>query len=121
MCVLNRSLAVGLGLALALMSGLLASVRADEAPIAGVVKSIDAAAGTFLVESTSKGKVRQVTIHMRPESKIIRFERSMDAVKGFNEVAAKLAEVKAGWLVSVTAKHEGDKEVAEVVRVVHEK
>jgi hypothetical protein len=29
----------------------------DEAPIAGVVKSVDASAGTFLVESTIKGKV----------------------------------------------------------------
>lgn len=113
-----RSLAV-LVAALSLGSGVAAS--ADEAPIAGTVKSVDAAAGTLLVESASKGKVRQVVIHIRPESKIVRFMRSTDAKSGFTEQAAVLADVKAGWTVSVKTKHEGDREVAEVLRVVQEK
>jgi len=95
---------------------------ADDAPIAGVVKSVDVAAGTFLVDSASKGSVRHVVIHMRPESKIVRFTPSTDASKpGFIEQAATLTELKVGWTGSVKARHEGDKEVAEVVRVVHEK
>lgn len=95
---------------------------ADSAPIAGTVKSVDTPAGTFVVESVNKGKVRQVTIHMRGDSKIVRFKRSADASKpGFNEQPAALADLKPGWTVSVKTRHEGDKEVAEVVRVVHEK
>jgi hypothetical protein len=111
-----------IGLSLALVSSFVAGVSADEAPIAGVVKSVDAAAGTFLVESGSKGKVRHVTIHMRPESKIVRFARSVDATKsGFTEQPVTLAELKPGSTVSVKTRHEGDKEVAEIVRIVHEK
>lgn len=115
-----RFLAAGFAVAFVLALGALAS--ADEGPIAGTVKNVDTAAGTFVVESASKGKVRQVVIHMRPESKIVRFTRSTDATKpGFREQAAMLADLKPGWTVSVKAKHEGDKEIAEVVSVVHEK
>lgn len=34
---------------------------------------------------------------------------------------AALADIEPGWVVSVKTPHERDKEVAEVVRVVHEK
>jgi len=68
------------------------TVSADEAPISGTVKAVDAAANTVTVESTVKGKTRTVVIHLKP-----------------------------GWLVSAEAKHEGDKEVAEVVKVVLER
>jgi hypothetical protein len=109
-------------LTMALCLGLATLLPADEAPIAGIVKSVDVSAGTFLVESTTRGRVRQVVIHMRPESKLVRFTRSGDAGKaGFSEQPATLADLKAGWTVSVKTKHEGDKEVAELVRVVHEK
>ena len=94
----------------------------DEAPISGIVKSVDPAAGTLLVESASKGKVRQVVIHMRADSKVVRFVRSTDGSKpGFTEQPATLVEVKPGWTVSVKTTHEGDREIAELVRVVHEK
>ena len=97
-------------------------LRADEAPIAGTVKNVDMATGTLLVESAVRGQVRQVVIHMRPESRVVRFVRSTDAGKsGFTEQAATLGDLKPGWMVSVRTKHEGDKEVAEIVRVVHEK
>jgi hypothetical protein len=97
-------------------------VIADEAPIAGTVKSVDTAAGTFLVESTSKGKVREVVIHMRSDSRIVRFTRAPDGGKpGFSEQAATLADLRPGWIVSVKTKHEAQKEVAETVRVVHER
>ena len=95
---------------------------ADEAPIAGSVKSIDAAAGTLVIESASKGKLRQVTVHVRSDAKIVRFHRSTDPGKpGFSEHPASLADLKPGWTVSVKTRHDGDKEVAELVRVVHEK
>jgi hypothetical protein len=51
------------------------TARADEAPIAGVVKSIDVGAQMFIVEATAKG-TRQVTIHVRPTSRVVRFVRS---------------------------------------------
>jgi len=108
--------------AVALVLNLVLDVSADETPIAGVVKSVDTTTGTFLMESTIKGKFRQVAIHVRPESKIVRFTRSTDPGKtGFSEQAASLADLRPGWTVSVKARHEGDKEVAEIVRVVHEK
>ena len=94
----------------------------DEAPIAGTVKSVDTAAGTMLVESAGKGQVRYVVIHMRADSKVVRLVRSTDASKpGFKEQPATLSDVKPGWTVSVKTKHEGDKEIAEVVRIVYEK
>ena len=94
----------------------------DTAPIAGTVKNVDTAAGTMLVESAGQGQVRQVVIHLRPESKVVRFVRSAEAGKsGFSEQPVTLADVKPGWTVSVKTRHEGDKEVAEIVRVVHEK
>lgn len=105
-----------------LVLGLATAVSADEAPIAGIVKSVDTAAGTLVVESTSRGRVRQVTIYTRPESKVLRFVRSADAAKpGFTEQPATLADLKPGWTVSVKTRHEGAKEVAEIVRIVHER
>ena len=39
-----------------------ASAVADEAPIAGTVKAIDASANTLTLQTTAKGKTRDVTI-----------------------------------------------------------
>lgn len=116
-----RSLIVAVAVAVLLPAfGTMGS--ADEAPIAGMVKDVDAASGTLLVESRTKGTVRDVTIHVRPESKIVRFVRSADASKpGFSEQPVALADLRPGSTVSVKTRHEGEKEVAEVVRVVHEK
>ena len=108
--------------AVAFLLSLAAVASSDEAPIAGVVKSVDTGASTLLVESYVRGRVRQVVIHVRPESKIVRFTRSADPGKaGFSEQPATLADLKPGWMVSVKARHEGTTEVAEIVRVVHEK
>ena len=65
---------------------------ADEAPISGAVKAVDAGAQTVTLESTAKGKTRTIVVHLKP-----------------------------GWIISVEAKHEGDKEVADVVKVVLER
>ena len=95
---------------------------ADEAPISGTVKAVDAGAQTVTLESTTKGKTRQVVVHLRPGTKIVKFVRPSElGTTGFVEQALTLADLKPGWIVSVEAKHEGDKEIAEVVRVVHEK
>ena len=37
------------------------------------------------------------------------------------EVLFTLDEIKPGWIVSVKTRHDGELEVAELVRVVHEK
>ena len=94
---------------------------ADEAPIAGVVKSIDTAAQTLTVETSARGKARAVVIDVKPETKIIRFVRGAESNAGFKEQAATLVDVKPGWTVSVATRHQGDREVAEVVRIVHER
>lgn len=94
----------------------------DEAPISGTIKSVDASARTLTIETTGKGKTRQVTVDVTPTSKIVRFARSSEPGKsGFIEQATTLADLRPGWVVSITAKHEGDREVAEIVRVVFER
>ena len=95
---------------------------ADEAPISGVVKSVDTTAQTVTIETTAKGKTRQVTVHLKPGAKVVKFTRSTDPAKtGFVEQVVPLAELKPGWLVSIATKHEGDKEVADLVKVVLER
>ena len=95
---------------------------ADEAPISGTVKTVDTAAQTVTVEATAKGKTRQVTVHLKPGARVVRFARSTDPTKpGFEEQPVPLADVKPGWVVSIATKHEGDKEVADVVKIVLER
>ena len=95
---------------------------ADEAPISGTVKAVDPAANTLTIETVSQGKTRQVTIDIKPASKIVRFARSSEPGKaGFVEQNIALTDLKPGWVVSVTAKHDGGREVAEVVKVVFER
>jgi len=95
---------------------------ADEAPIAGTVKAIDASAQTLTLQTTAKGKTRDVTIVLKPDSKIVKFVRATEPGKtGFVEQPLTVADLKPGWVVSVTAKHEGGNEVAEIVKVVLEK
>jgi hypothetical protein len=97
-------------------------VWADEAPISGTVKSVDAMANTITLEATARGKTRQVTVYLKPGPKIVRFTRATESGKtGFVEQAIALTDLKPGWIVSVETKHEGDKEVAEVVKVVLER
>ena len=108
---------------LALIGGLTAmasAAAADDVPITGTVKAVDAANNTFTVQAAAKGKTRDVTIHVKPDTKIVRFARSGDG-KGFAEQPATLSDVKPGWMVSVTTHHDDNKEVAHVVRVVHER
>ena len=98
------------------------SAVADEAPISGTVQAIDASANTLRLQTTVKGKTRDVTIVLKPDSKIVKFARATEPGKtGFVEQPLTLADLKPGWVVSVTAKHEAGKEVAEVVKVIFEK
>jgi hypothetical protein len=95
---------------------------ADEAPISGTVKSVDTAAKTLTLDVTSKGKTRPVTVYLKPDAKIVKFARESEPGKtGFVEQAVALGDVKPGWIVSATTKHEGGKEVAEIVKVVLER
>ncbi len=94
----------------------------DEAPIAGTVKAIDASAKTLTLHTIAKGKTRDVTILLKPDSKIVKFVRATEPGKtGFLEQPLTLSDPKPGWVVSVSTKHEAGKEVAEVVKVILEK
>ena len=108
-------------LAIAVLVMVAASARADEAPIAGVVKAVDVGAQTFIVESTAQGKTRQVTIYMKPTSRVVRFVRADQGRGPLVEQVAALADLKPGWIVNVTTAHEGDREVAQLVRIVLER
>ncbi len=86
------------------------------------MKAIDAAANTLTLQTTAKGKTRDVTILLKPDSKIVKFARATEPGKtGFVEQPLALTDLKPGWVISVTARHEGGNEVAEVVKVVMEK
>ena len=99
-----------------------ALARADEGPISGTVKAVDSAANTITLESTAKGKTRTVVVYLKPGAKIVKFTRPTEPGKtGFVEQALALTDLKPGWIVSAEAKHEGGKEVAEVVKVVLER
>src|SRR5947208_17137680 len=99
-----------------------AAAVADEAPISGTVQAIDASANTLRLQTTAKGKTRDVTIVLKPDSKIVRFARATKpGTTGFVEQPLTLSDLKPGWVVSVTTKHEAGKEVAEVVKVILEK
>jgi len=94
----------------------------SEAPISGTVQAIDASANTLRLQTTAKGKTRDVTIVLKPDSKIVRFARATKpGTTGFVEQPLTLSDLKPGWVVSVTTKHEAGKEVAEVVKVILEK
>jgi len=95
---------------------------ADEAPIAGTVKTVDVGAQTLTLEVASKGKTREVIVYMKPGAKIVRFIRATEPGKtGFIEQEVPLSAVKVGWIVSATTKHEGNREVAEQVKIVVER
>lgn len=97
-------------------------VGADDAPISGTIKSIDADANTIILEATARGKTHEVTVYLKPRAKVVRFTRATEPGKtGFVEQAIALTDLKPGWIVSVETKHEGDKEVADVVKVVLER
>ena len=107
----------------ALAAALTASAgQADEAPISGPVTAVDPAANTVTIEATAKGKTRTVVVHLHPGAKIVKFARSTEPGKtGFVEQPLALTDVKPGWIVSAETKHEGHKEVAEVLKVVLER
>lgn len=102
--------------------GPLSAAIADEAPISGTVKAVDPNAQTLTVQTTAKGTTRDVTILVKPGSRIVKFARPTEPGKtGFVEHTIALGDLKPGWIVSVTSKHEGDREVAEIVKVVLER
>ena len=93
----------------------------DEAPIVGTVKSVDVAATTLTVNTTAKGRAREVVIDVKPSTTIVRFVRSSEPGKsGFAEQPLPLGDLKPGWTVAVTTRHDGGREVAELVKVVVE-
>ena len=95
---------------------------ADEAPISGAVKSVDTSAQTVTVETTSKGKTREITVLLKPGAKVVKFVRPTEPGKsGFVEQSLALSDLKPGWLVNIETKHEGNKEVADLVKVVLER
>src|SRR5215831_11763392 len=59
---------------------------ADEAPISGTVKNVDTSAQTVTIETTAKGKTREVTVFLKPGAKVVKFVRPTEPGKsGFVE------------------------------------
>ena len=96
------------------------TVNANGAPISGIVRSVDTANRTITVEASTRGKTRQVVIDITPATKIVRFVRAADGT-GMKEQNAALEDIRAGWTVTVQAHHQGNREVADTLRVVHER
>ena len=115
----RASIAVGVLFAVFVVTGA-GRVLGDEAPITGTVKAVDATKKILTVEASARGKTRQVEIEIKPETKIVRFVRTADG-KGFGEQAATLEDIRPGWTVTVKTHHQGSREIAETVRVVHER
>jgi len=71
--------------------------------------------------------VSSISLHPFPHpnasySRILRFARSTEpGQKGFVEHSLSISDLKPGWIVSVTTKHESGNEVAETVTVVMER
>ena len=105
---------------LAILIGVGRGAIADEVPITGTVKAVDPTKKMLIVEASARGKTRQVEIDIKPETKIVRFARAADG-KGFGEQAVALEDLRPGWTVTEKTNHHGDREVAETVRVVHER
>jgi hypothetical protein len=114
-----RAVLAGLGVGLISLGS---PVAADEAPIAGTVKAVDMAARTLTLQTSAGGKTREVVVHLGPGVRIVRFVRAGEPGKGgFVEQPLALTDLRAGWVVSVEARHEGHREVAERVTVVIER
>jgi hypothetical protein len=94
--------------------------QAHDGPVTGIVQAVDAEAMTVTVQSTATGATRAVLIHVRPDTRIVRFTRAANRKFAFVEQPATLTDLKPGWTVSVSTDHEGEKEVARLVRVLHE-
>ena len=59
------------------------------------------------LQTTAKGKTRDVTIVLKPDSKVVKFARATKpGTTGFVEQPLTLSDLKPGWVVSVTTKHE---------------
>ena len=98
------------------------TASADEAPISGTVKAVDVGAQTLTLEVASKEKTREVIVYMKPGAKIVRFIRAIEPGKpGFVEQEVPLGTVRIGWIVSATTKHEGNREMAEQVKIIVER
>lgn len=108
-----------ISLVLIALLGTATLVGADEAPIAGKITKVDATTQTITVESAAAGRTRSVVIDVRPAAKVVRFTRGADGASA--EQAIAIADLRPGWTVSVKTRHEGDREIAEIVRVVHER
>ena len=98
------------------------TASADEPPISGTVKAVDVGAQTLTLEVASTGKTREVIVYMKPGAKIVRFIRAIGPGKsGFVEQEVPLGAVKVGSIVSATTKHEGNREMAEQVKIIVER
>jgi hypothetical protein len=95
---------------------------ADEAPISGTIKTINPAAQTMTVQTTAKGRSREVTIVMKPSTRIVRFTHSTEPDKHyFAEQPATLNDLQSGWIVRVTTQPGGARGMAELVQVMLER
>jgi hypothetical protein len=95
-------------------------VLAHEAPITGTVKAVDTAARTVTLDAVVEGTRVEVAIHVGPDTRVVRLTRAAQALFRFVERPATLADIRPGATVSVTTDHEGEREIARLVRILHE-
>ena len=77
---------------------------------------------SLLAAYTCTPLVRFPISDLKAGAKVVRFARSSEpGTTGFVEQPVALADVKPGWIVSAATRHEGEKEVAELVKVVLER
>jgi hypothetical protein len=96
--------------------------QAHDGPVTGIIQAVDADAMTMTmtVRSTGMGTTGEVLIHVRADTRVVRFTRAANRRFAYVEQPSTLADLKPGWTVSVTTTHEGEKEVARLIRMLHE-
>ena len=72
-------------------------------------------------QSTAGLAVYQTAPTRPPRCQTRALESTEPGKTGFTEQEVPLGAVKAGWIVSATTKHEGNREVAEQVKIVVER
>jgi len=97
-----------------------AAQQAEDEPLAGNVEVVGWAKTPRTVGASGRGTTRQFVSDISSGAGSVRFVRAADG-KRFGEQAATLDEILPGWTVSVKTNHQGDREVADTVRVVHER
>jgi hypothetical protein len=107
-------------LVVGLICGLASPAAADDAPIVGTIRDVDAAGHRVTLDTTANGRARRVVLDVVPETRIVRFASRRGEGPGVVEVPAGVEALRPGWIVSVVTRHDGAREIAVTMKVVVE-